>query len=155
MSARTDHHGRTLPITTLLAENVGADYEQYQEGRGIVRAWHVGHHVGIFESSGHLQESHGEFIVDYFHRQMETRPRPWTLFGNWMTLEAYTPKVRSILTDWQKATAYEELYVAHNSKLIAMAINLANSALPNTIKVVNDEERLDDLMLDARRRIGV
>ena len=143
------------PFRTLLGENEGSDYAEYVGKHGKVRAWHFGHQIGVFESSGSIEAAHVEFVVEYFKVHIERHPRPWHAFGNWMHLDTYTPDVRKVLTDWQVAQGYEELHVAADSVLLAMSINLANSLLKNTVQVVTSEERLDDIFVLARHRCSV
>lgn len=143
------------PFRTLLAEHQGRDYAELDDGRGKVRLWHLGHRIGIFESSGSLSEPHSEFVVAFHKRHIEAFPRPWFTFGNWMTLLAYTPEVRRVLTEWQQRARYDEAYVAHNSRLLAMSVNVANGMLDNIIHVVSDEEALDDKLVALRKRVGV
>ncbi|MFK8000075.1 MAG: hypothetical protein AB8H86_10775 [Polyangiales bacterium] len=143
------------PFRSLLGENEGSDYAEHIGKNGKIRAWHFGHQIGVFESSGSIEGAHARFVVEYFGTHLETRPRPWHAFGNWMHLDAYTPEVRKILTDWQVAQGYAELHVAADSALLALSINLANSLLKNTVAVVTNEERLDDIFLRVRERCGV
>lgn len=140
---------------TLLAEHQGRDYAELDDGRGKVRLWHLGHHIGIFESSGSICEAHSDFIIAFHKKQIEAYPRPWYTFGNWTELLAYTPEVRRALTDWQVAQKYDGLHVAHNSRLLAMSISLANAVLEKTVEVVPKEEQLDDVLIAVRKRIGV
>ncbi len=141
--------------TTLLAENEGLDYDEHADAHGMVRIWHVGHRIGVFESSGGIKGDHSRFIVDYFERHIEPHPRPWFAFGNWSHLLAYTPDVRKSLTDWQIARRYDELHVSHDSRMLAMGISVANAVLPTTIQVHSTEEKLDDVFVALRKRIGV
>ena len=50
---------------------------------------------------------------------------------------------------------YDGLHVAHNSRLLAMSINLANAVLEKTVEVVPTEEQLDDVLVKVRKTIGV
>ena len=147
--------GPRRPFRTLLAENEGRDYDEYKGERGAVRLWHLGNRIGIFESSGGIDDAHARFIVRYFERHIESSRTPWYAFGNWMELRGYTPETRKVLTDWQteQAASYAGLFVAHNSKLVGMSINFANAALKNQIRVYNDEERLDDQLIEVRARL--
>lgn len=154
-SERLTQRPPARPFRTLLAEHQGRDYDELDDGRGKVRMWHLGHHIGIFESSGNLGDAHSDFIIAYHKKHIEAFPRPWYTFGNWMTLLGYTPEVRRTLTEWQRETKYDGLHVAHNSRLLAMSINVANAVLENTVEVVNNEELLDDVLLVVRKRIGV
>lgn len=151
------HDGRPTappprPFRTLLGENIGRDYEEITDGRGKVRLWHLGHRIGVFESTGAITVEHARFIVDYHTRHIEKFPRPWYTFGNWMGLLTYTPDTRKVLTDWQIKVQYEELHVAHASNLLAMGIGVANAVLKNTVNVLPSEEALDDVMLVVRKR---
>ncbi|MCA9535914.1 MAG: hypothetical protein KC593_19645 [Myxococcales bacterium] len=143
------------PFRTLLAEHQGQDYAEHDDGRGKVRLWHLGHRIGIFESSGNIGEDHSNFIIAFHRKHIEPHPRPWYTFGNWMTLEGYSPEVRRGLTEWQRVMKYDGLHVAHNSRLLAMSINIANAVLENTVEVVTNEEELDDVLVAVRKRIGV
>ena len=143
------------PFRTLLAEHQGQDYDELDDGRGKVRLWHIGNHIGVFESSGSIVQAHSDFIVAFHARHIEAHPRPWFTFGNWMTLRAYTPDVRRGLTEWQQTQHYEEIYVAHNSRLLAMGVSLANGVLDNRIQVLTNEEALDDKLIAVRKRLGV
>lgn len=143
------------PYTTLLAEHEGLDYAEHSDGRGKVRIWHLGHRISVFESSGGLQGEHSRFIIDWHQKHIETRPRPWFAFGNWSHLVAYTPEVRKSLTDWQLGAKYDELHVSHDSRMLAMSISVANAVLPTTIEVHPTEEKLDDVLVALRKRIGV
>lgn len=143
------------PFRTLLGENEGSDYTEHSGKHGTVRAWHFGHQIGVFESTGSIEAAHAQFVVAYFGAHLEHSPRPWHAFGNWMRLDAYTPDVRKILTDWQVTQGYEELHVAADSSLLALSINLANSLLKNTIRVVTSEEVLDDIFLKVRQRCSL
>lgn len=145
---------RPRPFRTLLAEHQARDYDELDDGRGVVRIWHLGHRIAVFESSGSLHDVHATFIVQYHARHIETHPRPWFTFGNWMTLQAYTPDVRRMMTEWQAQQRYEGLYVAHDSRLLAMGIGMANSVLDNSVKVVSNEEALDDILIEVRKRTG-
>lgn len=140
---------------TLLAEHQGRDYVELDDGRGKVRLWHLGHHIGIFESSGSICEAHSDFIVAFHKKYIEAHPRPWYTFGNWTDLQAYTPDVRRGLTEWQRTMKHDGLHVAHNSRLLAMSINLANAVLEKTVEVVPTDELLDDVLVVVRKRIGV
>lgn len=143
------------PFRTLLAENVGRGYQEYGDDRGKVRAWHLANRIGIFESSGAINDKHAQFIIAFHAKNIETFERPWYAFGNWMDLLGYTPDTRRMLTQWQVDQSYDELYVAHNSKLVAMSINIANTLLRNTVTVVNNEEALDDILIEVRARHGI
>ena len=143
------------PFRTLLAEHQGKDYAEYEDGRGKVRLWHLGHQIGIFESSGNICEAHSDFIVAFHKRHIEAYPPPWYTFGNWTSLLGYSPDVRRNMTEWQRLMKYDGLHVAHNSRLLAMSINIANAVLENTVEVVTEEEQLDDVLVDVRARIGV
>jgi hypothetical protein len=143
------------PFRTLLAEHQGQDYTEHDDGRGKVRMWHLGHHIGVFESSGNICEAHTDLVVAFHKQHIEAFPRPWYTFGNWSALLGYTPGVRRTLTEWQRDAKYDGLHVAHDSKLLAMSINVANSVLENTVAVVATEELLDDVLLKVRARIGV
>ncbi|MCA9575804.1 MAG: hypothetical protein R3B40_27870 [Polyangiales bacterium] len=145
---------RPRPFRTLLAEHQARDYDELDDGRGMVRLWHLGHRIGVFESSGSLHESHAAFIIQYHARHIEAYARPWYTFGNWMTLKAYTPDVRRLLTDWQASQRYDGIYVAHDSRLLAMSIGMANSVLDNSVKVVPNEEALDDILIEVRKQTG-
>ena len=147
--------GPSRPFRTLLAEHQGREYGELDDGRGKVRLWHFGHRIAVLESSGSISEPHADFVVAFGKKHIEAFPRPWVVFGNWMTLLAYTPEVRPNLTEWQRVTRYDESYVAHNSRLLAMSVSLANGVLDNSIKVLNDEEALDDVLISVRRRMGV
>jgi len=63
--------------------------------------------------------------------------------------------VRRVLTEWQQRARYDEAYVAHNSRLLAMSVSLANGVLENTIHVLTDEEALDDVLISVRKRMSV
>jgi len=152
---RTSNRPPARPFRTLLAEHQGRDYDELDDGRGKVRLWHLGHRIAVFESSGSLCEVHSDFIVAFHKKHIEAFPRPWYTFGNWMTLLAYTPEVRRNLTEWQRLKRYDETYVAHNSRLLAMSVTLANGVLENTIHVMSDEEALDDKLIAVRKRAGV
>lgn len=141
--------------STLLAENVGRDYAEFTDGLGKVRLWHLGHRIGIFESTGGLTGEHGAFIVDYHKRMIETHERPYYAFGNWSGLRAYNSDTRKILTEWQLAQHYDELHVSHSSSLLAMGISMANAALRSTIQVHATEELLDDQLARVRRLHGL
>lgn len=141
--------------TTLLAEHEGRDYAEIDDGRGKIRFWHLANRICIFESSGNLQGDHVRFLIGKATTHIEAFPRPWLAFGNWSHLLAYTPEVRKLLTDWQVAKRYEELYVSHNSKMVAMSISVANSVLPTTIQVLPTEEHLDDVLIAVRKRLGI
>lgn len=141
--------------TTLLGENQGSDYAEYEDGLGKVRLWHFGHRISVFESSGGLKMDHATFIMDYHAKHLDPYERPLLAFGNWVHLQAYSPEVRKSLTDWQVRVRYDELYVAHDSRVLAMSIAVANAILPTTIVVYPTEEKLDDVFVDARRRYGV
>lgn len=117
--------------------------------------WHLGGRIGIFESSGGINESHSHFIVRYFARHIDLHDAPRYAFGNWMELRGYTHDTRKVLMDWQKAMEYEGLFVAHNSKLLGMSINVANPALPTQIHVYSDVERLDDKLIEVRQSLGI
>lgn len=143
------------PFRTLLGENVGKDYAEYVEGHGKVRLWHLGNRIAVFESTGGLTGEHAKFIIDWHGRFIEKSPRPWYTFGNWMGLLSYTPDTRKLLTDWQVKTAYDELYVAHDSRLLAMGIGVANAVLRNVVVVVPTEEQLDDILVTIRKRHGL
>lgn len=143
------------PFRTLLAEHQGQDYAELDDGRGKVRLWHLSHHIAVFESSGNLSVEHSDFIIAFHKKHIEPFPRPWYTFGNWMALMGYAPDVRRGLTEWQREAKYDGLHVAHNSRLLAMSINVANAVLENTVEVVPEEELLDDVLLEVRKRIGV
>ncbi len=143
------------PFTTLLGEHVGRDHAQFEDGRGKVRLWHLGNRISVFESSGGINGEHAKFIVDYHARFIEKFPRPWYAFGNWMHLLGYTPDTRKILTEWQMKMSYDELHVAHDSRLLAMGIGVANAVLKNTVVVTSSEELLDDVMMGVRKRHGL
>lgn len=151
------HEGRPSvsaprPFRTLLGENVGKDYAEFSDGRGKVRLWHLGHRVGVFESSGGINHEHAKFIIEWHGKHIEKFPRPWYTFGNWTNLLSYTPDTRKMLTDWQVKMAYDELHVAHDSRLLAMGIGVANAVLKNVVVVVPTEEQLDDVLLVVRKR---
>lgn len=146
---------KSRPVTTLLGENVGSDYAEFQDGLGKVRAWHFGHHIGVFESSGGIKGDHAKFVIEYFAKHIEAYPRPRLVFGNWANLQAYSPEVRKLLTDWQVREKYDELHVAHDSKMLAMSIAVANTVLNNTILVHPTEEALDDVLIACRKRLGL
>ena len=154
-SKRLTQRPPARPFRTLLAEHQGRDYDELDDGRGKVRMWHLGHHIGVFESSGNICEAHSDFIIAYHQKHIEAFPRPWYTFGNWMTLLGYTPEVRRTLTEWQREAKYDGLHVAHNSRLLAMSIGVANAVLENTVEVVVEEELLDDVLVAVRKRIGV
>ena len=147
--------GPSRPFRTLLAEHQGRDYGELDDGRGKVRLWHFGHRIAVLESSGSISEPHADFVVAFGKKHIEAFPRPWVVFGNWMTLLAYTPEVRRNLTEWQRQMRYDETYVAHNSRLLAMSVSLANGVLENTIHVLTDEEALDDVLISVRKRMSV
>ena len=140
------------PFRTLLAENIGRGYQEYGDDKGKVRLWHLGNRIGIFESSGSISGEHAEFIVAFHKKNIEPFHRPWYTLGNWMDLIGYTPATRRVLTDWQVEMAYDGLHVAHNSKLLAMSLGIANALLKNTVEVVVSEEALDDVLLEIRAR---
>lgn len=140
------------PFRTLLSEHQGRDYDELDDGRGKVRIWHLQNRFCVFESSGSLHEQHAEFIVAYHARHIEAHPRPWFAFGNWMALKAYTPEVRRALTDWQVMQRYDGLYVAQDSRLLAMGLSVANGVLENTVKIVPNEEALDDILIEVRKQ---
>ena len=154
-SRTTNRPPPARPFRTLLAEHQGRDYGELDDGRGKVRIWHLGHRIAVFESSGSICEAHSDFIIAFHKKHIEGHPRPWFTFGNWMTLLAYTPDVRRVLTEWQQRARYDETYVAHNSRLLAMSVNVANGMLDNIIHVVSDEEALDDKLVALRKRVGV
>jgi hypothetical protein len=140
---------------TLLGEDVGRDYEEFGKKRGKVRMWRLGHHIGVFECIGVTHDEHAEFIIDYHKRFIEAFPRPFYSFANWTNLQGYSPDVRRMLTDWQVQMAYDELHVAHQSRLLAMSIAVANAVMPTVLQVHATEERLDDALLVVRRKWGV
>lgn len=142
------------PFRTLLAEHQGHDYDEFDDGRGKVRLWQHARHFAVFESSGSISQPHAEFIIAYHARHIEAFPRPWFTFGNWMTLLAYTPDTRRILTEWQRVQRYDGLYVAHNSRLLAMGLSVANGVLENSVQIVPSEEALDDALIAVRKRAG-
>ena len=155
MSDDADARPQTLaprPFRTLLAEHMGRNYAEFGDESGKVRLWHLGHCAAIFESTGSIHSEHADFIIEYHKKHIEGFERPWYTFGNWMKLDTYTPDTRRTLTNWQVEMSYDELYVAHNSRLLAMSINIANGLLKNTVVVVPNEEALDDVLLTIRAR---
>ncbi len=152
---RVDPYGRLLPLTTLLAESEGADYREHGDSRGKVRMWHLGRHIGVFQSMGAIGGPHAERVIEFFQDTIERHPRPWYAFGNWSELDAYTSAVRTSMTRWQQDAAYDGLFVSHRSRLVTMGVNIANAVLPQAIRMVDTEEALDDLLVDVRRRVGV
>ena len=152
---RATQRPQARPFRTLLAEHQGQAYEEYDDGRGKVRLWHLGNRIGVFESSGSIGQAHADLIIRFHGRHIERFPRPWFAFGNWMALRGYTPDVRRALTEWQRDAKYDEVHVAHDSRLLAMSVSLANGVLDNQVQVVTNEEALDDLLVALRQRVGV
>lgn len=135
-----------------LGEDEGQDYAEYDDGVGKVRLWHIGGRIGIFESSGGINEEHARFIVDFHRRAIETNVRPFYAFGNWLDLRAYTAETRKTLTAWQREMAYEELHVAQNSKLLAMSVSMANAVLKTQVESHSSLLRLERALESVRRR---
>jgi hypothetical protein len=84
-----------------------------------------------------MEEPHADLFLRFSQERVAAKPGALYAFHDWLDMTGYDSVCRTRLTEWsvRNLDAFAEVHIGIRSKLVAMAVQVANIALRGLITV--------------------